>query len=42
VPLTVNANTQFFLRQPWSATADATPIATGVGFLANQDIVRGF
>lgn len=42
VPLTVNANTQFFYRQPWSATADSTPIATGVGFLADHDIVRGF
>ncbi len=42
VALTINANTQFFYRQPWSATADATPIATGTGFLANQDIVRGF
>jgi hypothetical protein len=42
VPLTVNANTQFFLRQPWNPAADGTPIATGVGFLGNQDIVRGF
>jgi hypothetical protein len=42
VPLTVNAATQFFLRQPWNPTADAMPIATGVGFLANRDIVRGF
>jgi hypothetical protein len=42
VPLTVNSSTQFFFRQPWSATADATPIATGTGFLTNQDIVRGF
>jgi len=42
VPLTVNAQTQFFLRQPWNPAADATPIGTGVGFLSNQDIVRGF
>jgi Domain of unknown function (DUF4382)/Domain of unknown function (DUF5666) len=42
VPLTVNAGTQFFLRQPWNPAADATPIATGVGFLSSQDIVRGF
>jgi Domain of unknown function (DUF4382) len=42
VPLTVNSSTQFFFRQPWSAIADATPIATGTAFLTNQDIVRGF
>jgi hypothetical protein len=42
VPVTVNANTQFFFRTPYSAIADATPIATGTGFLANQDLVRGF
>jgi hypothetical protein len=42
VPLTVNANTQFFFRQPWNAAADAMPIATGTAFLANKDIVRGF
>ena len=28
----VDANTQFFLRQPWSAIADATPIGTGTAF----------
>jgi len=42
VPVTVNAATQFFFRTPYSAIADATPIATGTGFLANQDLVRGF
>ncbi|HTY94240.1 MAG TPA: DUF4382 domain-containing protein [Steroidobacteraceae bacterium] len=42
VPLVVNANTQFFYRQPWNAVADATPIATGTAFLANKEIVRGF
>jgi Domain of unknown function (DUF4382) len=42
VPLTVDANTQFFYRQPWSTIGDATPIATGTGFLASHDIVRGF
>ena len=29
----VDANTQFYLRQPWSAVADATPIGTGTAFL---------
>jgi hypothetical protein len=42
VPLLVNSNTQFFYRQPWNATADAAPIATGTAFLASKDIVRGF
>ncbi len=42
VPLTVNANTQFFYRQPWNPAADATPIGTGTAFLTDQNIVRGF
>jgi hypothetical protein len=42
VPLTINANTQFFFRQPQSATSDATPIATGTAFIASHDLVRGF
>ena len=42
VPVTVNADTQFFFRTPYSAISDATPIATGTGFLANQELVRGF
>ena len=42
VPLVVDASTQFFYRQPASATADDTPIATGTGFLTAQNLVRGF
>jgi hypothetical protein len=42
VPVTVNAATQFFFRTPYNAIADATPIATGTGFLTNQELVRGF
>ncbi|HWW19565.1 MAG TPA: DUF5666 domain-containing protein [Steroidobacteraceae bacterium] len=42
IPLQVNANTQFFFRQPWSGIADATPIGTGTGFLSSQNLVRGF
>ena len=42
VPLTVDANTQFFYRTPWNAVTDSTPIGTGTGFLANHDLVRGF
>jgi Domain of unknown function (DUF4382)/Domain of unknown function (DUF5666) len=42
VALTVDANTQFFYRQPQNAAADAAPIATGTAFIANHDLVRGF
>jgi len=42
VPVTVDAGTQFFFRTPANALADATPIATGTGFLNNQQLVRGF
>jgi hypothetical protein len=41
-PVSVDANTEFFFRTPANAQADATPIATGTAFLANQDLVRGF
>ncbi len=41
-PVSVDANTQFFFRTPANAQADATPIATGTAFLADQDLVRGF
>jgi hypothetical protein len=42
VPVQVNANTQFFFRAPQNPAQDATPIATGTAFLADQDLVRGF
>lgn len=42
VDLVVDANTQFFFRQPWNPAADGTPIATGTGFLTAHDLVRGF
>jgi Domain of unknown function (DUF4382) len=42
VPLTINANTQFFFRQPQNTAADSTPIATGTAFIASRDLVRGF
>ncbi len=42
VPLTVDANTQFYFRTPQSARADATPIGSGTSFLAANDLVRGF
>ena len=42
VPLTVDANTEFFFRTPANAIADATPIGTGTAFLTSHDLVRGF
>jgi hypothetical protein len=42
VPLTVDANTQFFFRTPENGLADATPIGTGTAFLAANNLVRGF
>jgi Domain of unknown function (DUF4382) len=42
IPITVDANTQFFYRQPQDALADATPIGTGTGFLTAKNLVRGF
>lgn len=42
VPLTVDANTQFFYRTPWNAVSDSTPIGTGTSFLTNKNLVRGF
>jgi hypothetical protein len=40
IPVTVNANTQFFFRDPANAVADSTAIGTGTAFLSN--LVRGF
>lgn len=42
VPVTVDANTQFYFRAPENALADATPIGTGTGFLTSHNLVRGF
>jgi hypothetical protein len=42
VDMVVDANTQFFFRQPQDALADVTPIGTGTAFLANHELVRGF
>ncbi len=42
VDLSVDANTQFFFRQPQNPAADAAPIGTGTAFLAAHDLVRGF
>jgi Domain of unknown function (DUF4382)/Domain of unknown function (DUF5666) len=42
VDMQINAGTQFYLRQPWSAIADATPIGSGTAFLDAGNLVRGF
>jgi hypothetical protein len=42
VTLQIDASTQFYLRQPWSAIADATPIGSGTAFLDAGNLVRGF
>jgi hypothetical protein len=42
VALSVDANTEFFFRVPQNGLADATPIATGLSFIANHEMVRGF
>ena len=42
IPLTFNANTQFFFRTPQSAQADSTPISTGTELLSSENFVRGF
>ncbi|HEX3848145.1 MAG TPA: DUF4382 domain-containing protein [Steroidobacteraceae bacterium] len=42
VDVAVNANTQFFFRQPADPSADSQPIGTGTAFLADNDLVRGF
>src|SRR5271167_1426537 len=42
VDLVVDANTQFFFRQPQNAAADGKEIGTGPAFLASHDLVRGF
>jgi hypothetical protein len=42
VPMLVNADTQFYLRRPSSASADATAIGSGPSFLASGNLVRGF
>jgi hypothetical protein len=42
VDLVVDANTQFFFRQPQNGLADSTPIGTGTAFLTSDNLVRGF
>ncbi len=42
VPLLINADTQFFVREPYNPAVDSKPIGTGPSFLSSEDLVRGF
>ena len=42
VAMTVDANTEFFFREPQNPALDAAPIGTGPAFLAGKNLVRGF
>ena len=42
VPLTIDAGTQFFFRDPSTPSVDAQAIGQGTAFLASQNLVRGF
>jgi hypothetical protein len=42
VPLLVNADTQFFVREPYDPSVDSKPIGSGPAFLSSGDLVRGF
>ena len=42
VAMTVDANTQFFFREPQNPAVDSNPIGTGPAFLASKNLVRGF
>jgi hypothetical protein len=42
VPLLVNADTQFFVREPYDPTVDSKPIGSGPAFLSSKELVRGF
>jgi hypothetical protein len=42
VAMTVDANTEFFFREPQNPAADAAPIGTGTAFLTSKNLVRGF
>jgi hypothetical protein len=42
IPLTVDANTQFFFRAPQNPAGDSMPIGTGTAFITSHNLVRGF
>jgi hypothetical protein len=42
VPLLVDGNTQFFVREPYNPAVDSKSVGSGPAFLSKQDLVRGF
>jgi hypothetical protein len=42
VPLLVDGNTQFFVREPYSPAIDSKSIGSGPAFLSSESLVRGF
>jgi hypothetical protein len=42
IPLSVDANTQFYFRAPQDSSMDSNPIGSGPAFLSAHDLVRGF
>jgi hypothetical protein len=42
VAMTVDADTEFFFREPQNPALDAAPIGTGPAFLTGKNLVRGF
>ncbi len=42
VAMTVDADTEFFFREPQNPAVDAVPIGTGLAFLTSKNLVRGF
>jgi hypothetical protein len=42
VPLLVDNDTQFFVREPYNSALDSKSIGAGPGFLSSKDLVRGF
>ncbi len=42
VPLLVNSDTQFFVREPSNPAVDSKSIGSGPAFLSSENLVRGF
>src|SRR5580692_874289 len=42
VPLLVDGNTQFFVREPYNPTVDSKSLGSGPAFLSSENLIRGF
>jgi Domain of unknown function (DUF4382)/Domain of unknown function (DUF5666) len=42
VPLLVDGNTQFFVREPYNPAIDSKSIGSGPAFLSSESLIRGF